>query len=439
MDLARTVEVLGYSKGAAIAPPTTARTATADRQDPAQRSRVRAWSPTDLAAAIAFAVGVGAAIWIFQRSMDPRFFTAPAGNDVWFEADLPIVSDTVLHRWSLQSRNARHPLFPLLATVSANAFRTAGLADRSVLAVLSALAGSAWAALFYAIARAVTGRRLDAVVFTALACSTSSAMFWLAVPETYTLGSLSLLAPLALCAIDAQGRIRSGWYVAASALSLSVTTTNWMSGMFAAAARWPWRRALQITANALCVVVALWAVQRTIFPTAPFFFGYSNETRFILPPASGGPGPVARVLFFHSIVMPDIQVIPEPKWGVVMSVQHSAIGSSGPWGVAATMLWGALLALTARGFLSSRGDRRFRVVLASILAGQVLLHMVYGEETFLYALHFAPLLILAAALATAATAWRRTILVLAVALTVAAGVNNASQVATAMRFFSPAS
>jgi hypothetical protein len=80
-----------------------------------------------------------------------------------------------------------------------------------------------------------------------------------------------------------------------------------------------------------------------------------------------------------------------------------------------------------------------RVVLACTLAGQVLLHMIYGEETFLYALHFAPLLVLAAALAAAATAWRRTILVLAVALAFAAGVNNASQVATALRFFSPAS
>src|SRR6185295_12813545 len=239
-------------------------------------------------------------------SLDPRFFTIPAGNDVWFEADLPTVSDTVLHRWSQQSRNARHPLFPLLATSSAYALRGARLDDRSILAVLSAAAGAMWASLFYVIARAVTRRRLDAIVFTALACSTSSAMFWLAVPETYTLGSLTLLAPLALCAIDTDRRVRSGWYVAASAVSLSVTSTNWMSGLFASAARWPWRRAVQITANALCVVVVLWAVQRMIFPTSPFFFGYSNESRFLRPPASGGPGPVARVLFFHSIVMPHI-------------------------------------------------------------------------------------------------------------------------------------
>jgi hypothetical protein len=420
-------------------PTSEAAAPTSEPTDTVERSRVPAWSLTDLEVMVAFAVTIGIAIWFLQRSLDPRLFIAPAGNDVWFEADVPTVADTVLHRWSVQSRNARHPLFPLLATGSAYGLRMAGLGDRSILAVLSVIAGAAWVALFYVIARAVTMRRLDAIVFTALACSTSSAMFWMVVPETYTLGSLSLLAPLALCALDADRRVRPGWYVAVSAASLSVTSSNWMSGIFAAAARWPWRRALQITANALCVVVVMWAVQRIIFPTAPFFFGYSNEERFVLPSASGGPGPVARVLFFHSVVMPHINAIAEPKWGAVMSVQHSAIGSSGAWGLAATGLWVALLALTVLGLRSSRGHRRFRFVLGSTLAGQVLLHMVYGEETFLYVMHVVPLLILGVALAAAAAPWRRIILVVVAALAVAAAVNNVSQLATAMGFFSRAS
>jgi hypothetical protein len=297
------------------------------------------------------------------------------------------------------------------------------------------MASASWVALFYVIVRSLSRHRLDAIVFTLLACSTSSAIFWLLVPETYTPGSLTLLAPLALCAIDAERRAGAGWYVAASAVSLSVTSTNWMCGLFAAAASWPWRRALQISANALSVVVVLWAVQRTLFPTAPFFFGYSNEGRFVLPAASGGPGPVLRALWFHTIVMPHIAVIPEPKWGAVMSVQHSALGSSGAWGVAATALWAALLGSTLVGLCTSGGNRRIRVVLGATIAGQVLLHLLYGEETFLYALHLAPLLILAAALA-AASAWRRAILALAVALAFTGAVNNAWQLRTALAFFS---
>jgi len=436
MELAVTAEVLDVSRDVGSASDRVELPARPWRTVELPRRSV--FSLADLSLALVFALSVGAAIWNVQRSMDARFFIAPGGNDVWFEADLPTVADTVLHRWSVQSRNARHPLFPLLATGSAYALRKGGLGDRSILALLSTLAGAAWIALFYVLVRAATKRRLDAIVFTLLACASSSAMFWLAVPETYTLSSLTLLVPLALTALDSERRAPEAWYVAASAVSLSVTSTNWMCGICAAAARWPWRRALQITANALCAIVVIWAVQRIIFPTAPFFFGYSNEGRFVLPAASGGPGAVLRGLLFHTMVMPHIDLILEPKWGAVMSVQHSPIGSSGSWGVAATILWGALIVATVFGLFTSRGDLRLRIVLGATLTGQVLLHLIYGEETFLYALHLAPLLILSAALAAASTTWRRLILALAVALAVAAAVNNASQLGAALGFFSRA-
>jgi len=41
---------------------------------------------------------------------------------------------------------------------------------------------------------------------------------------------------------------------------ISVTSTNWMCGLWAAVARWPWRRALQISINAVFVVGVIWAV-----------------------------------------------------------------------------------------------------------------------------------------------------------------------------------
>lgn len=64
----------------------------------------------------------------------------------------------------------------------------------------------------------------------------------------------------------------------------------------------------------------------------------------------------------------------------------------------------------------------------------VLLFMICGEETFLYSLQIAPLLVLAAALATR-TPQRRSVLGPAGALTVAAAVNNARQLPDAMAFF----
>jgi hypothetical protein len=100
------------------------------------------------------------------------------------------------------------------------------------------------------------------------------------------------------------------------------------------------------------------------------------------------------------------------------------------------VLWGALLAVTAWRLLTSRQHVPIRFVLGATLAGQVVLHLIYGEETFLYSMHVAPLLMLAAALAAASAPWRRAVLVLAAALAVFAAVNNASQLAAALAFFS---
>src|SRR5262249_19004407 len=153
---------------------------------------------------------------------------------------------------------------------------------------------------------------------------------------------------------------------------------------------------------------------------------------------SGGPGPVARALFFHTIVMPRIDLIPEPKWGTVMSVQHSPLASSGAWGAAATIAWAALFLSALFALASPRANPRVPFALFATLAGQVLLHLVYGEETFLYALHVAPLLVLIAALG-AASRWRPLILILAVIVACTAAMNNMEQLGTALRFFSRAS
>jgi hypothetical protein len=77
--------------------------------------------------AAAFALLAALVVWNVQRSMNARFFIVPEGNDVWFEADLSTVADTVLHRWTVQSCNARHRLLPRLATGSAD-----GLSDSTV-------------------------------------------------------------------------------------------------------------------------------------------------------------------------------------------------------------------------------------------------------------------------------------------------------------------
>jgi hypothetical protein len=76
---------------------------------------------------------------------------------------------------------------------------------------------------------------------------------------------------------------------------------------------------------------------------------------------------------------------------------------------------------------------RFRLLLGSALVGQLLLHLIFGNETFLYSLHWLPILISIAALATL-TKWRVPVIVAALVLCGAAAVSNISQFGESIAF-----
>jgi hypothetical protein len=65
-------------------------------------------------------------------------------------------------------------------------------------------------------------------------------------------------------------------------------------------------------------------------------------------------------------------------------------------------------------------------MLALSIAGQVALHIVFGNETFLYALDWVPLFVTAAALASLGRP-RWIVLTLAAIFAVTAGIHNAQQ------------
>jgi hypothetical protein len=301
--------------------------------------------------------------------------------------------------------------------------------------VFTALGAAAWGAIVFVLMRAATRSRVEATVFTLLAHVTAGALFWLPTVETYTLGSVTLLLPLASAAWD-RSRLGESRFVVASALSLAVTTTNWISGIAVAFSRRRPVRALQITVNAFAVVVALWTVQRLLFPDVPFFIGIGERygSRFVFHESAGGPVTTARALLFHSVVMPASDVVPEPKWGLRMSVQHAAVGSAGAAGVAASLLWTVLLATGVYGMWRARRRSPLVSALAWTTLGQCAVYLCYGEETFLYALNVAPLLVACAA--HGASVGRRWPIVIAATLVVLLAYNNAAELGSALQFFS---
>ncbi|MBD2593975.1 hypothetical protein H6G74_06485 [Nostoc spongiaeforme FACHB-130] len=390
----------------------------------------------DVLTAIILAILGGVACYLGAQLIDPVITKV---INVWFGGDMQRVFDNMTSRLSNHYRLKVHPLFSLLAypgvKVLEKAFNFEPVtAVRIVIAVVAAL----WLSSLFITLRLLGCRRFDATLFSILGAISAAAIFWFTVPETYSFGSLSILLALGFAVLAENYLFSSLWYVIVSALTLSITITNWTVGILVTAVHHRWKQSLQITINALAVVTLLWGVEKYIFPTAIFFLGDKEEKEYIKVLKSGDNYlTVIKSFFSNTIVMPAIKVgenIKLPEWPYMYS-QAASPGSGSIWGSIAVGLWMALLALGIWGYLSTKKHPKFRLVLGLSLLGQLLLHLVYGvEETFLFSLHFAPLLIILAAFSTLTRA-RLVALILAGMLVVSAGINNAGQFHQATQYF----
>jgi hypothetical protein len=353
----------------------------------------------------------------------------------YFEADVPRVHTNLSDRWSNHYRTRVHPLFSLFAGTPVLILKKGlGLSPTLGIRFYIAFIACLWSATLFVTIRLLGCRILDGFVFTILAMASSAAVFWFIVPETYSFGSLSILWAILFAALS-QRRNLSGWIaVGVSALTLAFTVTNWMAGILATAVTHSWRKTLNISYRALAVVIVLWGVQKGIYPTAEFFSG-REETRYILREDSGGPARVMGSFLYHSMVMPEIGVVDRydrPEWPIMIT-QMSAPGSGSVYGLAA-VAWSGLLVLGVWASFTSPAPVAVRILIGLILLGQIGLHLLYGEETFLYVLHFTPIMVLLASL-SCLTRFRRSAVVLAAFTAVLALVNNVGRLEEVVAFY----
>lgn len=394
---------------------------------------------TDLTLALALGalalLGTAAGV----RRLSPTI-RAPAMSDVWFDGDIPRVSTVLVDRWSDKHQRAQlHPLFPLL-TVAGYVLRGAGMSRPAAVTTIVLVSAFLWPIGLFALLRLAWCTPLDAALFTLVGLVSAAAVFWLTVPESWTLGSLSIMVGLMPAAVARWRPVRERWLMLASAVSLSITTTDWMAGLLSTAATLRWRRALQVTVNAFAAVVLLWAVQKRFAPGAGFFLDPpASERQFMFRPTAERLATVGRAFVVRSMVAPDLQKVvrsyPSPiagapaDTGIALSMQHSSSGGALGW--IAAVAWLALLGI---GLAAAAVERsRFVVVLGLFLLGQFGLHALYGKETFLYSLDFLPALVVLAALGTSGR-WRRAVRAGAFGLVVLAGTDNARQFGRAADF-----
>lgn len=255
-----------------------------------------------LATIAAFATYQGAQL------IDPVAFTCEK-ESTWFHGDLTIVFRKMSNRSSVQYNDNIHPLFSL-TTFPAVYILKAVFGTDAVTAVKIVLAAIAavWAGILFTLLRLITGRRLDAGLFTILGLTSASAMFWLVVPETFPLGSVSIMLTLVIVAVTQRRVVSAGWYMGANVITLGFTVTNWMAGIIATRITNSWKRTLEICLTSLFAVVVMWDVKKYLFPNWPngefFFYLQPDRLNVVFAPESGGLLHVIKSFFLHTMIMP---------------------------------------------------------------------------------------------------------------------------------------
>ncbi len=383
-------------------------------------------------AALAVLLAVVAAVMSFSRfvKIPEPVITRDACVNLLFEGDVPYVFDSLSSASDKHHRRSnRHALFSLVSFPPVRIIQVVtGLPPLSAIRWVVALSAGLWAALLFIVLRLMGCRRLDASLFSVAGILSAASAIWWSIPETWGFGSIAILAALLIAALSQYRAVHTGWYLAASVLTLGSTTTNWMAGLALKFFSFPWRRAVKLSLIALAIVAVILGVEKLFFKATRIFPRVHYVKGFLFQPESGGPGDVARVFFLHAMVMPKVEAVSrENRPGERLTVQHVQAGSAGLLNKISVGLWVALLSIGGWAIARLKGHRVLRRVVAATLAGQLLLHFVFGgEETFLYALHWIPLLVVVAAFGSLTRA-RKLVLGLASVFVLTLAINNHQQ------------
>ncbi|HET7836616.1 MAG TPA: hypothetical protein VFL43_12430 [Variovorax sp.] len=335
-----------------------------------------------------------------SRQLTPALY-GPDGGDAWFQADIPRALANMTNTQSNHHRTQVHPIASIVTHPIVQVMRAIWPgSDIQAASRFILLVAALWVAAFYALCRLIGARWWESMCFCALAIGSAAFQFWFSVPETYALSSLSLLLTFLVASIAVHRPVSDRLLVATSALSLSITVTNWVAGLLLAAVNRPWRRALRISLIAFAIVSVISVAQRLIYRLALMFFrGSREELNYINMPEAGTWLDKLAGMLWSPMLVPQPQVSdavpPQLNW---LRVQLSPLSTGWPH-ILTLALWTLLLVAGVRGMLRLPQWRAFALVIGGTLACHVMLHLVYGDETFLYAAHFLPLLMAVAVFA----------------------------------------
>lgn len=410
-----------------------------DRWVPEQYEPRTTLGARDFAVAVLLGA-VAAQIALFGYwQFDPLLYSDPEGYNVWFEADAPRVLGALLDRTSkYHVRNEVHPIFSLLSWPVFSMLTSAGLTAMQAGAALTAVSGFLASAFLFLALRGLGLPLFAGILFVAVFLSSAAYLHWFTVLETFAVGSATICFSLFVLTAISSRRLWV-WGVA-SVATLAITTTNWLIWLSSAFFRLAFRRFLQVAILAVVIVIGLSIVQSIYMPTARLFFlpqSFANEVRWVRAGREGWrPDRNLQSIVVASAVAPaPAEGTHFGKGGVltpIVSYQAAPLFSYGPAGAVAIVCWLGLLGTGIYGGVTNIRRRAVFLGAGGFVAAQAGLHLVYGAETFLYASHYFPAMVLIASLGWF-TPLRWVVVGAAAVFVVAGGIENLNSFEASVR------
>jgi len=369
--------------------------------------------------AIAATVSFKASYYIGDRIFPLPFVRIDVTEDLWFDSDTRSVvsnmTDSTRIHWTLY----KHPLFSII--IWPITYVVSLVVGDSLLAMHLVYAANApiTVLLLWWLLGRVGLTVVDRTLLSLLFIVSSSMLFWYSVPETFPFGTNTLLIALHAAISRRPKSVRDyAWQTFASFAALSMTVTNWVSGMIASATafrlldrpirtiselltgkngRWLSVRGVAIvTACAFLVAAPISLLQNQLFGEASIFFyppHLMNSKQFLFDYRFSSPLFRPFVMIFSPIVVGTLET-----WNGGTRLMADNFMPSTWYGRVALGLWAALLAGGVWSVLRRLRDgtdleapaRRLAIAASLSLIFMVLLHLIFGYLVFLYVAHTLP-------------------------------------------------
>lgn len=321
-------------------------------------------------------------------------------SNLWFDGDIPKIKFMLSDRFFVgHNLTSEHPFMSFLLYFPFSLINTVlKLPIISTIRIFVTGVTIIFSVLTFLLLKKNGHKYIDSIIFTLLGLVSASATFWLLVPEAFSLGALSIIGALLLVESESFSRHPLVKGILINLVSISVTITNWTTGIFYTLINSKLSAAIKIFLGTVVSASLIWALEKLIFPSAKYFLtnsGRTGESFYTL--SISRVIEVTRSFFMHTMVMPTQSILERAANSKTLSIQTSSFSYESVFGYIGLILWVILLVTGLIMTMASiRRDKVSLVVLLTLLS-QLGLQLVFGRETFLYSMHFLPLFILTAA------------------------------------------